>query len=99
MTRRIYTKAFKLEAVRLPDAGKQPAAAIARELEIKREKLYAWRNRHRSKGPDAFHERAGCRPAADESAEMKRLKRELERVTQERDILKKAATYFARELP
>ena len=98
MTRRIYTKAFKLEAVRLLDAGKQPAAAIARELGIKREKLYAWRDRLRSKGPDAFHERVG-RPAADGSAEMKRLKRELERVTEERDILKKAAAYFARELP
>lgn len=95
MARQVFTKAFKLEAVRLLDAGKQPAAAIARELGIKREKLYAWRNQL---GPDAFHDRPG-RPAADESAEIRRLKRELERVTEERDILKKAAAYFARELP
>ena len=95
---RQYTDEFKLEAVRLLDAGKQPAAAIARELGIKREKLYAWREQLREKGPDAFHDRPG-RPAADEGAEIRRLKRELERVTAERDILKKAAAYFARELP
>lgn len=98
MARQVFTKAFKLEAVRLLDAGKQPAAAIARELGIKREKLYAWREQLREKGPDAFHDRPG-RPAADEGAEIRRLKRELERVTEERDILKKAAAYFARELP
>ena len=87
MARQVFTKAFKLEAVRLLDAGKQPAAAIARELGIKREKLYAWREQLREKGPDAFHDRPG-RPAADEGAEIRRLKRELERVTEERDILK-----------
>ena len=98
MARKGFTKVFKLEAVRLLDAGKQPAAAIARELGIKREKLYAWRTQLRERGPDAFHDRPG-RPAGDESAEVRRLKRELERVTEERDILKKAAAYFARELP
>ena len=98
MARQVFTKAFKLEAVRLLEAGKQPAAAIARELGIKREKLYAWRNQLRERGADAFHDRPG-RPAAGESAEVRRLKRELERVTEERDILKKAAAYFARELP
>jgi transposase len=98
MTRQTFTKAFKLEAVRLLDAGKRPAAEIARELGIKREKLYRWREQLRSKGPDGFHDKVG-RPAAEESAEVKRLKRELERVTEERDILKKAAAYFARDLP
>lgn len=48
MARQVFTKAFKLEAVRLLDAGKQPAAAIARELGIKREKLYAWRNQRKT---------------------------------------------------
>jgi transposase len=52
MARQVFTKAFKLEAVRLLDAGKQPAAAIARELGIKREKLYAWRTQLRERGPD-----------------------------------------------
>ena len=64
MARQVFTKAFKIEAVRLLDAGKQPAAAIARELGIKREKLYAWRTQLRERGPDAFHDRPG-RPAAD----------------------------------
>ena len=51
MARQVFTKEFKLEAVRLLDAGKQPAAAIARELGIKREKLYAWRTQLRERGP------------------------------------------------
>ena len=72
MVRQVFTKAFKLEAVRLLDAGKQPAAAIARELGIKREKLYAWRTQLRESGPDAFHDRPG-RPAGEESAEVRRL--------------------------
>ena len=63
-----------------------------------REFHYRWREQLRSKGPDGFHDNVG-RPAAEESAEVKRLKRELERVTEERDILEKAAAYFARELP
>ena len=97
MTKQVFTKAFKLEAVRLLEAGKQPATAIARELGIKREKLYAWRNQLREKGADGFHDRPG-RPAGDESAEVKRLKRERDRVTEERDIPKKAAASFARDL-
>ena len=41
MTKQVFTKAFKLEAVRLLEAGEQPTTAIARERWIKREKLYA----------------------------------------------------------
>lgn len=96
MTKQAFTKAFKLEAVRLLAAGDRPAAAIARELGIERATLYAWRDQLRERGLDASHDRP-ARPAADESAEIERLERELERVTEERDILKKAAAYFARK--
>ena len=98
MSRQNFTREFKVEAVRLLDAGARPAAEIARELGIKREKLYRWRAQLRERGAEGFRDGAG-RPAASEAAEVVRLRRELARVTEERDILKKAAAYFARELP
>ena len=98
MARSTYTREFKLEAVRLLDAGERPAAETARALGIKREQLYRWREQLRRRGPEGFRDRAG-RPAQSETAEVLRLKRELARVSEERDILKKAAAYFARELP
>jgi hypothetical protein len=50
MARQVFTKAFKLEAVRLLDASKQPASAIARELRIKRENLDR-KNKHHTVPP------------------------------------------------
>ncbi len=41
-TRRRFTPAFKLQAVQLLNAGQRPAAEIARELEIPRNRLYKW---------------------------------------------------------
>jgi hypothetical protein len=81
MARQVFAKAFKLEAARLLDAGKQPTVPIARELRLEREKFYAWLARLREKGPDVFRDRPGC-PAAGDSAEAKRLNPELERVTE-----------------
>ena len=98
MPRSTYTREFKVEAVRHLDAGQRPAAELARSLGISREKLYSWREQLRRKGPEGFHDQIG-RPAGSGSDEVTRLKRELARVTEERDILKKAAAYFARELP
>jgi transposase len=93
--RKSYTREFKLEAVRLLERGDRPAADIARELGIKRNQLYKWQEQLAQRGEAAFPGQG--RPANDNEAEIARLKRELERVTEERDILKKAAQYFARE--
>lgn len=93
--RRRFTPEFKLQAVRLLAAGQRPAAEIARELGIPRNRLYKWQHdiaRHGGMFP-------GSGRQAPPAAEMARLKRELARVTEERDILKKAAAYFARESP
>ena len=91
--RRRFTPAFKLQAVQLLNAGQRPAAEIARELGIPRNRLYKWQK------DVAMH--GGAFPwsgrHAPPTAELVRLKRELARVTEERDILKKAAVYFARE--
>ena len=43
-TRRTYSKAFKIEAVRLLGLGEKPAAQLALELGIRRNQLYKWRD-------------------------------------------------------
>ena len=93
--RKSYTKEFKLEAVRLLEKGNKPATELARELGVARNKLYKWKEEVAALGGDAFP--GSGRPVNDKDAEIARLKRDLERVTEERDILKKAAQYFARE--
>lgn len=93
--RKTFSKEFKLEAVRLLKKGDKPAAEIARQLGIARNKLYLWRDELASLGEQAFP--GSGRPTNDKDAEIARLKRELERVTEERDVLKKAARYFAKE--
>lgn len=92
--RQTFSKEFKLEAVRLLETMGKPAADIARELGVRRNQLYKWQEQLRAKGDDAFPGK-GYRTEKDD--EIARLKRELERVKEERDILKKAAQYFARE--
>lgn len=91
-----YTKEFKVEAVRLLDSGDKPASAIAMELGIKRTMLYRWRDQLRKKGESAFS--GGGRPSNDQLSEIAKLKKELKEVKEERDILKKAAAYFAKDL-
>lgn len=93
-----YPKAFKLEAVRLLESGTKPAAQLARELGIQRNQLYKWQAEMRAQGEAAAFRGPGAK-VLDERSEIERLKRELARVTEERDILKKAAAYFAKELP
>ena len=67
---------------------------IARELGIRRNQLYKWQEQMRAKGHDVF---PGRGRQSRQAEEMRRLRRELERVREERDILKKAAAYFAKE--
>ncbi|OQW60685.1 MAG: hypothetical protein BVN28_08505 [Nitrospira sp. ST-bin4] len=93
--RRRFTPEFKRQAVELLNAGHRPAAEIARELGIPRNRLYKWQKDIAAHG-GAF---PGFGRQAEPAAELTRLKRELARVTEERDILKKAAVYFARESP
>lgn len=68
-------------------------AQVARDLGIPENVLYRWRTQYRqatAQGPT-------CAAQRTEAAELTRLKRELARVTQERDFLKRAAAFFARE--
>lgn len=94
--RQRFTKEFKLEAVRLLKQSGRPAAEIARELGLPRNRLYKWATQFDANGTQAFP--GSGRPLAP-TDELTQLRRENARLTEERDILKKAATYFAKELP
>jgi transposase len=88
--RRRFTAEFKAEAVRLVAGGGKPLAQIARELGINEQVLRHWKKQAQADNGN------GVRPehfAQDE--ENRRLRRELARVTEERDILKKATAFFA----
>jgi len=93
-----FTKEFKLEAVKLLEAGQKSAMQIALELGIRRNQLHKWQAQLRAKGEAVAFRGPGAKPLSEYS-EVERLRRELKRVTEERDILKKAAAYFAKELP
>jgi len=92
--RQTFSKEFKQEAVRLLEASEKPAADLVRELGVRRNQLYRWQEQLRAKGDDSF---SGKGRRTKKDVEIAHLKRELERVKKERDILKKAALYFARE--
>lgn len=91
-----YPKEFKLEAVRLLKEGKKPIAEIARELGVKRTLLYRWKDQLEDNGNKAFE--GPGRPKREDMSELSRLTQELKAVKEERDILKKAIAYFARDL-
>jgi transposase len=83
---------FTAEAVkRLAESGK-PLQEVSEELGVQPDQLRGWRNEHLAAGSAE----AVARQKA-EAAELARLRREVKRLEQENEILKKAAAFFARE--
>ena len=93
--RNTFSREFKLEAIRLLEAGDKKASDLARELGVPRNKLYKWREELNAKDSETAFPGSGRRRGKD--AELAMLKRENERLREEVEILKKAARYFARE--
>ena len=93
--RQRFTREFKAEAVRLLKHSGRPGVEIAQELGIRRNQLYKWAEQLDQRGDGAFPG-SGRRSAADD--EVVRLRREVAQLKEERDILKKAAAYFAKDL-
>jgi transposase len=89
MSGKRYTEEFKVEAVKQVSERGHPVAEVASRLGVTTHSLYQWVKKYNVSAP----ERA---VAQDQQAELRRLKAELKRVTEERDILKKAAAYFAK---
>ena len=100
---RSYTQEFKLEAIRLMDDADHPAIQIARDLGIRVNQLYKWKKQLEDKSKSAFPRTAraaksAATPVVDKDAQIKALLQRIERLEAEKDILKKAAAYFAKEL-
>jgi transposase len=92
--RKNYSREFKMEAVGLITEKGYSIAEASRNLGIDYSVLRRWKNQFVDDSQKAFPGK-GRLKAPDE--ELRKLKRELERVTEERDILKKALAYFAED--
>ena len=89
-SRKKYTKEFKLEALKLAEQIGVPQAG--EDLGISDGALYKWRKALVTEGSDAFRGN-GRLTAQDE--ELRRLRQEVKTLKMEREILKKATTFFA----
>jgi len=87
-----YPLEFRESSAKLAIESNQPMSQTARELGVTPKSLYSWVNAYSGTNKKSS-------PAKDQtSEEIKRLKKELSQVKLERDILKKAAAYFAKEV-
>lgn len=91
--RAVYTEEFKLEAIKLVLEGDESVAEVSMRLGLKPNQLYNWMQSHRLPGEI----KAMINKQKEYEAEIKRLKKALARAEQEKEILKKAAQYFAKE--
>jgi transposase len=94
MGRRKFTREFKLEAVKLVKERGVSAAQAARDLDVGENVLSRWVREFSADKAQAFPGRGQMKP---DDAEVARLKRELAKTKAERDILKKAIGFFAKE--
>jgi transposase len=92
--RRTYTPEFKTEAVKLVTEQGYSTAEAARSLGLNENLIRSWRKALEAQGDQAFPGQ-GKLPACDD--ELRRLRAENKRLLAERDILKKATAFFARE--
>jgi len=90
-SRRKFTDEFKADAVAMVDESGGQIAKVAKELGIYDSSLGNWVRQAR--------EKADGEPTPEERAEIRELKKELDRVTRERDILGKATAYFSARDP
>lgn len=89
MSGKRYPEEFKIEAVKQVVGRGHSITSVATRLDITTHSLYTWVKKY---GPDS----STSKTQSDAQSEIRRLQKELKRVTDERDILKKAAAYFAK---
>ena len=90
MSSKRYTEEFKVEAIKQVTERGYPVSEVANRLGVNPNSIYSWLKKY---GPGPQH----AAQVDDQQAELRRLRAELKRVTEERDILKKATAYFAKE--
>lgn len=93
--RRVYTAEFKQEAVQLAKNSGKTMAEIERDLGLSKGLLKHWVRQAEAEGTGAFPGHGRLKP---EDEELRRLRREVEILRQERDILKKAVAIFSQEV-
>jgi len=94
MVRRRFDRAFKLEAVKLVRDRGVSASQAARDLDVHENVLRKWVKEFAADPQHAFPGQGQMKP---EQLEIERLRREVVRLKAERDILKKATAFFAKE--
>ena len=92
--RKKYTREFKIEAVRLLTGSNMAVAQASRDLGINPNLLARWKKEFVNDSSQPFPGTGHLKP---EEEELRRLRRENALLRQERDILKKAAAFFAKE--
>ncbi len=92
--RKIYTREYKVGAVRLTTEGGQSIIRVARDLGISKNTLWNWRKQLRTDPKDAFPGKGRMKPLEEEN---RRLRRENQVLREERVFLKKAAVWLAQE--
>ena len=90
-TRRRYDDRFKREAVRFLEETGRPLHEVAEELKVGQGSLSVWRKKYGTGATESV--------TPSEAAELRRLRREVAILRQERDFLKKATAYFANPSP
>ena len=97
MPRKRYTREFKVSAVRLVNEQGYSIPEAARSLGVDAANVRAWVEKFSSAAPDE----GGVMPTGEGAlkSELRRLRKENARLLMEREILKKAAAFFAREQP
>jgi transposase len=93
-TNRHFTREFKLDAVQLVTVKGMPVGKVARELDIHPNLLHLWKRKFLKEGDKAFVGKGCIKP---ENAEIRKLRKKLEKVKEERDILKKAMAFFSKQ--
>jgi transposase len=94
ITRRRYSREFKIDAIKRIVEDGQPQSHVARDLGISINTLAGWKRAYLEDTEQAFPGNGRQKP---DDAELTRLRREVARLKRENEILKKAAAYFARE--
>lgn len=93
-TRRTFSREFKIEAVRLITERGVSVRQASRDLDVGETVLRRWMRELSADPQQAFPGQGVMKP---EQAEIERLRKEVAKLKMERDILKKAAAYFAKE--
>jgi len=93
--RRKFTKEFKEEAVRVLEHDERTGADVAEELGVERGVLYRWRRELRGKEVPIGTVSQALSP--NEKEELRRLRREVQQLRMDKEILKKATAFFAKE--